>query len=35
MPQGLLDTLSKEEVLDLIAYMEAMGNAQHRNFQKQ
>ena len=34
MPQNLLDTLSKDEVLDLIAYLEAMGNPKHRNFQK-
>jgi hypothetical protein len=27
MPKGLLNTLSKEEILDLLAYIEAGGNA--------
>jgi putative heme-binding domain-containing protein len=32
MPEKLLDTLSKEEILDLLAYLEAGGNPQHPNF---
>jgi putative heme-binding domain-containing protein len=32
MPQGLLDTLSKEEILDLLAYLEAGGNPEHPNY---
>jgi hypothetical protein len=32
MPAGLLDTLKKEEILDLLAYLEALGNPNARNF---
>lgn len=32
MPAGLLDTLSKEEVADLVAYLRAGGNANHPLF---
>ena len=32
MPEGLLDTLSKEEVLDLIAYLISAGDAKHEYF---
>jgi putative heme-binding domain-containing protein len=32
MPKGLLDKLSREEVLDLIAYLTARGNAKHELF---
>jgi putative heme-binding domain-containing protein len=32
MPQGLINTLSKEEILDLIAYMRSAGNAQDKAF---
>jgi putative heme-binding domain-containing protein len=34
MPKGLLNTLSKQEILDLLAYLEAGGNAEHARFQK-
>lgn len=33
MPQGLISTLSKDEILDLIAYMRSAGNAQDKAFQ--
>ncbi len=33
MPKGLLDKLTREEVLDLLAYVIAGGNAKHRAFQ--
>ncbi len=33
MPKGLLDKLSKEEILDLIAYVLAKGNRNHELFQ--
>jgi putative heme-binding domain-containing protein len=32
MPPGLINVLSKEEVLDLLAYIESAGNAQAPNF---
>ncbi len=32
MPKGLLDKLSREEILDLIAYVLARGNAEHEMF---
>jgi putative heme-binding domain-containing protein len=32
MPKGLLDKLSREEVLDLIAYLTARGNTKHELF---
>jgi hypothetical protein len=32
MPQGLLDTLQQDEILDLLAYIEAAGNPDHPNF---
>ena len=32
MPTGLLVTLSREEVLDLLAYIIAQGNAKHPAF---
>lgn len=34
MPKGLLDTLSQDEILDLLAYLESAGNAEHKNFAK-
>jgi putative heme-binding domain-containing protein len=34
MPAGLADVLTAEEVLDLVAFMEAGGNRGHRAFQK-
>ncbi|MEQ1861284.1 MAG: heme-binding protein [Chthoniobacteraceae bacterium] len=35
MPAGLINTLSKEDILDLVAYLEAGGMATHANYQKQ
>jgi hypothetical protein len=32
MPKGLLDKLSRDEILDLIAYVLARGDANHRLF---
>lgn len=34
MPEKLLNTLTKEEILDLLAYLEARGNPEHPVFQK-
>lgn len=34
MPVGLLNTFSKEEILDLLAYLESLGDSQHPNFKK-
>jgi putative heme-binding domain-containing protein len=33
MPQGLVNVLTKEEILDLIAYLRSAGNAQDKAFQ--
>jgi putative heme-binding domain-containing protein len=33
MPQGLLDKLTREEILDLVAYIAAHGDAKHSLFQ--
>ncbi|MEQ2008416.1 MAG: hypothetical protein ABMA26_16670 [Limisphaerales bacterium] len=33
MPSGLLNSLRLEQVLDLLAYLEAAGDPKHRNFQ--
>jgi hypothetical protein len=33
MPSGLLNTFTKEEILDLLAYLESLGDAKHPNFQ--
>ena len=33
MPAGLLNTFSEREILDLLAYLESLGNAKHANFQ--
>ena len=33
MPKGLLDKLTHEEILDLIAYVIAKGDAKHKLFQ--
>ena len=32
MPQGLLDTLRKDEILDLFAYIQAGGDPEHPSF---
>lgn len=34
MPAGLIDVLTRDEILDLIAYLEAAGRRQHQAFQK-
>ncbi len=34
MPEGLVNALKKEEILDLLAYIESMGNAQHAVFRR-
>ncbi len=34
MPEGLVDVLKREELLDLIAYLESGGNRGHANFKK-
>jgi putative heme-binding domain-containing protein len=34
MPQGLINVLTKEEVLDLVAYLRAAGNPKDKAFQK-
>ncbi|HMO36198.1 MAG TPA: c-type cytochrome [Gemmatales bacterium] len=33
MPKGLLDTLTRDEILDLLAYILAKGSAEHEYFQ--
>jgi len=33
MPKGLFDKLTREEILDLIAYIAAKGDAKHKLFQ--
>ena len=33
MPSGLLNTFTKEEILDLLAYLESLGDSKHPNFQ--
>ncbi len=33
MPKGLLDKLTREEILDLVAYVVARGDAKHKVFQ--
>ena len=32
MPQNLLDTLSRDEILDLLAYLESAGDPDHKAF---
>jgi putative heme-binding domain-containing protein len=34
MPAGLLNTFTKEEILDLMAYLESLGDPTHPNFKK-
>ncbi len=34
MPPGLLNTFTEEEILDLVAFIESMGDAKHPNFSK-
>jgi hypothetical protein len=33
MPKGLLDRLTREEILDLVAYIAAKGDPKHKLFQ--
>ena len=33
MPKGMLDQLTKEEILDLVAYITAKGDQRHKLFQ--
>jgi hypothetical protein len=35
MPQGLADVLTKDEILDLLAYLESGGNRNHPAFARQ
>lgn len=35
MPEGLLDTLSRDEVLDLVAYLYSRGDRNHKMFRKE
>jgi hypothetical protein len=34
MPQGLINVLTKEEILDLVAYLRSGGDASDKAFQK-
>ena len=34
MPEGLLNTYTQEEILDLLAYLESMGDPKHPDFKK-
>ncbi|MFT7640515.1 MAG: putative heme-binding domain-containing protein, partial [Pirellulaceae bacterium] len=34
MPAGLLKTFTQEEILDLLAYLESLGDSKHPNFEK-
>ena len=34
MPEGLVNNFTKEEILDLLAYLESLGNPKHPNFTK-
>jgi putative heme-binding domain-containing protein len=34
MPEGLINSFSREEILDLLAYIESMGNPNHADFKK-
>ena len=34
MPAGLLNTFTKEEILDLLAYLESLGDPKHHNFEE-
>jgi len=34
MPAGLLNNFSKDEILDLMAYLESFGDSTHPNFKK-
>ena len=34
MPAALLNTFTQEEILDLLAYLESLGDSKHPNFAK-
>ena len=34
MPESLLNTYTQEEILDLLAFLESMGNPKHPDFSK-
>jgi putative heme-binding domain-containing protein len=34
MPEGLLNTFSKDEILDLLAFLESLGDPQHPDFKR-
>ena len=34
MPAGLLNTFTKEDILDLLAYLESLGDSKHPNFKR-
>ena len=34
MPEGLIDTLEREEILDLIAYLYSRGDRTHKMFRR-
>ncbi len=34
MPEGLLNTFSKEEILDLLAFLESLGDPKHPDFKR-
>jgi hypothetical protein len=34
MPAGLLNTFEKADILDLLAYLESLGDSKHPNFAK-
>ena len=34
MPEGLLNTFSKDEILDLLAFLESLGDPTHPDFRK-
>ena len=34
MPEGLVNTLEKDEILDLIAFLESGGSPDHPDFKK-
>ena len=34
MPEGLLNTFKKDEILDLMAYLLSRGNAEHEMFDR-
>ena len=35
MPEGLIDTLSQDEILDLVAYLYSRGDRNHKMFRRE